>query len=116
LVFDFVITYRKGSKNTRADVLSRRQDYTGKPTERPRVILKEIKDSMEYNYKLLAIIAVIKSKELEIQIKNIYAKNKCTTRILKELTKGFRVDQQGLFWFKGLVYVPAKIRKEFARE
>jgi hypothetical protein len=47
---------------------------------------------MEYNHKLLVIIVVIENKELEIWIKNIYAKDKYIIRILKELTERFRVD------------------------
>jgi hypothetical protein len=47
---------------------------------------------MEYNHKLLVTIVIIENKELEIQIKNLYAENKCVTRILKELTEGFRVN------------------------
>jgi hypothetical protein len=71
---------------------------------------------MKYNHKLLVIIAVIENKELEIQIKSVYTKNECTTRVLKKLTERFRVNQQKLFRFKSLVYIPTKIQKEFARE
>ena len=46
-------------------MLSRRQDYLGKPTERPRAILKNGEKGIEYNYELLATILVVEDKDLE---------------------------------------------------
>jgi hypothetical protein len=37
-----MITYYKGSKNVRADALSRRTNYISLKEERPRAILKKI--------------------------------------------------------------------------
>ena len=114
--YNFTITYRKGSENARADALSRRQDYSGKPTERPRAILKEADNGLEYNHELLATISVVEDTQLEERIKEAYTKDECAARVLKEPTPDFTVDQQGLLRFKGLVYIPSRIRQEFVRE
>ena len=114
--YNFVINYRKGSENARADALSRRQDYAGGSTERPRAILKDNGDGMTYNHELLATISVVEDTELEQRIKNAYTKDECASRVLKEPTDGFAIDLQGLLRFKGLVYIPSGIRKQFVRE
>jgi hypothetical protein len=111
-----VINYYKGSKNTRADTLSRRQDYTSGSTKRPRVILKNVGDGITYNYKLLATILIVEDTELEQRIKNIYTKDKCASRVLKELIAEFVIDLQSLLRFKGLVYILSGIRKQFVQE
>lgn len=80
-------------ENVRADALSRRQDYSGKPTERPRAILKENEDGMEYNHELLAIISVFEDIELEKRIKKEYPTDECALRVLKEPTSKFSIDQ-----------------------
>ncbi|TVY55671.1 Transposon Tf2-11 polyprotein [Lachnellula suecica] len=99
-------TVQKGSKNAQANVLSRQKEYSRKPTERPRAILKTTDEGMEYNHELLATIA----------IKDAYTEDECATRILKEPTNEFRIDQQGLLRFKGLVYIPSKMRRGFVKE
>ncbi len=116
MAYNFTIIYRKGSKNTRVDALSKRQDYSGKPTERPQAILKEGDKGIEYNHELLATILVVKDNELEKRLKNAYAGDVVATSILKQQTEQFTLDKQGLVRFKGLVYVLALIRKELVRE
>jgi hypothetical protein len=113
--YNFVITYRKGSENARADALSRRQDYSGKPTERPRAILKTSDKGMEYNHELLATISVVEDTQLEKEIKNAYAADENARRVLKEPTTDFLVDQQGILRFKGLVYIPTRMRQDFVQ-
>lgn len=114
--YNFIISYRKGSGNARADALSRRQDYTGKPTERHRAILRTNGNGMEYNHELLATISIVEDTELEKRIKKAYTTDECALRILQEPTTEFTIDQQKLLRFKGLVYIPSGMRKEFVRE
>lgn len=71
---------------------------------------------MEYNYKLLATILVVEDIQLEQQIKKAYLIDEYTLRVLRELTAEFAIDQQKLLRFKGLVYIPSGIRKEFIQE
>lgn len=110
------ITYRKGSENARADALSRRQDYSGKPTERPRAILKETQGGLEYNHELLATLAVLEDNELAQQIKAAYPRDECAARVLATQTQDFTVDNDGILRFKGLVYIPSRMRKTFVEQ
>jgi hypothetical protein len=71
---------------------------------------------MIYNYKLLATISIVEDTELEQRIKNVYTKDECASRVLKELIVEFVIDLQGLLRFKGLVYILSSIRKQFVRE
>jgi len=88
----------------------------GKSTERLRVILKIGANELKYNHKLFAILAVIKNNKLVKLIKHAYQTNKCATRILQSPTKDFAQDETGIFYFKGLVYIPSKIRQYFVKE
>ncbi len=65
MAYNFTIIYKKGLENARANALSKRQDYSGKPIERPQAILKEGERGIEYNHKLLATILVVEDNKLE---------------------------------------------------
>jgi hypothetical protein len=67
-----MILYRKGSKNAKADVLSRREDYIGKTIKRPKAILRQGKNGLKYNYKILATILVVKNNKLIEKIRGTY--------------------------------------------
>ncbi len=84
MAYNFTITYRKGSENARADALSKRQDYSGKPTERLRAILKEGDKGIEYNHELLATISVVENDKLEKRLKNAYIGDTVAPSILKQ--------------------------------
>lgn len=114
--YNLIITYRKGTENARADALSRRQDYTGKPTERPRAILRKTQQGLEYNHELLATISVVEDTTLEERIKDAYAKDERAQAVLKEPTTDFLPDYQGLLRYKGLVYIPASMTRQFTTE
>ncbi len=114
--YNFTIIYRKGSENARADALSRRQDYSRKPTKRLRAILKEGDKGIEYNHELLATILVVEDDELEKRLKNAYTGDAVAPSILKQQTEHFTLDEQGLIRFKGLIYILALMRKELVRE
>ena len=66
--YNFTITYRKGSENARADALSRRQDYSRKPMERPRQVLKETEQGLEYNHEVLATISIMEDEGFITQL------------------------------------------------
>ena len=113
---DLRITYRKGTDNTRADALSRRQDYAGGHTERPRAIFKAGEKGLEYNHELLATISVVEDTRLEKQIKANYVNDSFAVTIMKKLGDDFMIDNQGILRFRGLVYIPAGVREQFVRE
>lgn len=113
--YNFTITYRKGSENARADALSRRTDYVGPKEERPRAILKETDNGMQYN-ELLATIAVVEDTELEKKLKDAYTTDECAKRVLQKVEGNFNIDEQGLIRFKGLVYIPNQMRRLLVAE
>ena len=113
--YNFVIIYRKGSENARADALSRRTDYVGPKQERPRAILKQTDAGLEYN-ELLATIAIVEDTELAKRLKNAYATDEYAKRVLEKTEGDFAIDEQGLIRFKGLVYVPNKMRRPLTQE
>jgi hypothetical protein len=71
-IYNFAILYRKGSKNAKADALSRREDYISKTVKRPKAILRQGKNGLKYNYEILATILVVENKELIKRIKGTY--------------------------------------------
>jgi hypothetical protein len=115
-IYNFSISYKKGSENAKADALSRQKDYIGKTVEQLYTILKEGKNSLEYNYKLLATISVVENNKLVRRIKDVYTEDKCALRIFKEPTKEFNKDQQELLQFNRLVYILTKMRRAFIQE
>jgi hypothetical protein len=113
--YNFVIAYRKGSENARADALSRRTDYVGPKEERPRAILKETDAGIQYN-ELLATISIVEDTELEERLKKAYATDECAKRVLNKVDGDFAIDEQGLIRYKGLVYVPSQMRRPLVQE
>lgn len=95
-IYNFVIIYKKGSENARADTLSRRGDYIGKTVDRPQTIFQKGKYSLECKYELLAIVSIIKNNELANRIKLGYTTDEYAARILKNPTEAFKPDLQRL--------------------
>jgi hypothetical protein len=58
LLYNFKITYQKGSENSRADTFSQQTDYPRYKVEKEKAIFKQEKDSLVYNYKLATISIV----------------------------------------------------------
>jgi hypothetical protein len=90
-----MISYYKGSKNARADALSRRTDYVSLKEERPRAILKKTDTGMQYN-ELLATIAIVEDTELKKRLKDAYAIDECAKRTLNKVKGNFSINEQGL--------------------
>jgi hypothetical protein len=87
-----MITYPKGSKNVRADALSRRTNYISLKEERPRVILKKTDVEIQYN-ELLAIIAIIEDTELKQRLKNAYVTDKIAKQTLNKVKGNFSINK-----------------------
>ncbi|KFY92769.1 hypothetical protein V498_04769, partial [Pseudogymnoascus sp. VKM F-4517 (FW-2822)] len=104
--YNFTITYRKGSKNARADALSQRTNYIGPKQERPRAILKKTDAGIQYN-ELLATILIVEDTELKKRLKNAYATDECAKRVLNKVDSNFAINEQGLIQYKGLVFKEA---------
>ena len=70
---------------------------------------------MQYN-ELLATIAIVKDMELEQRLKDAYAIDECVKRVLDKINGDFSINEQGLIWYKGLVYVLSKMRCPLVQE
>jgi hypothetical protein len=70
---------------------------------------------MQYN-ELLATIAVVEEPELEERLKNAYSTDECAKRVLNKVEGDFAIDKQKLIRYKGLVYVPNKMRRPLVQE
>ncbi len=75
--YNFVIIYRKESKNDKTNVLSRRSNYFDKKNNQDEVILKNENDEIIFNQKyLMTIISTNKKLSLLNQIHDVTKKNK----------------------------------------
>ena len=62
--YDFRITYREGSKNAKADALSRRPDYIeGELIKTPTMLRENADGSLEFNY--IQVAATYSAKDTE---------------------------------------------------
>lgn len=113
--YDFVIIYRPGSKNTKADALSRRPDYIPQGCE----------DTSAQSWPLLSQNQFIKLHsigtatetitELELEIRDACLKEHTTSGIIKALVSeskdahltNYSLSSQGLLLFQGLIVIPS---------
>jgi Integrase zinc binding domain len=119
--YNFRIAYKKGTKNAKADALSRRLDFIGKE-DRTETLLKEGEDSLEYSSEIATIYKVIKDPTTKQRIWNVYkgdAKAQMAKLQKYKENRGkpkFVLNETGLIRFKEIVYLLEKIRKEFVKE
>ena len=72
--YNFRIAYRKGTKNAKADALSRRSDFISK-TDRKEALLKEGENSLEYSSEIATVYEVIKDLAIKQRIKDMYLRD-----------------------------------------
>jgi RNase H-like domain found in reverse transcriptase/Reverse transcriptase (RNA-dependent DNA polymerase)/Integrase zinc binding domain/Chromo (CHRromatin Organisation MOdifier) domain/Retrotransposon gag protein len=119
--YNFKITYRKGTENARADALSRRSDFMGK-TDRKETLLKEGDGGLEYSGEIATIFEVVEDPTIEQRIKDAYPGDAGARRAKQQKREAnggkptFAPDETGLIRFRGVVYLPERIRKEFTKE
>jgi hypothetical protein len=121
--FNFVIQYRPGKENTKADLLLRRADYfpkgaeAGMRTQLPLICLEQWKGPQEGEEEKKGVIAVLAEAEpytlelqLEADIKEVYeGDKKCCQGLLKAgKSQGgdFNIDKRRLLLHRELIYVP----------
>jgi hypothetical protein len=121
--FNFRISYRKGSENTRADALSRRADYMENREAVSHAIFQRNPDGeLENNHATIAATFRIENTERVQRIRTAYEKDEITKAWLKELPSSlpedpsFTTTPEGLLLFNGLVYVPSGLRAEIVIE
>ena len=113
--YNFRITYRRGSKNARADALSRRTDYIGK-TVRKETLFREGDDYLEYQGEIAATLTVIEDDTIERKIKEAYPRDARATKAMLGDSNTFYMDDDGIIRFRGVVYLPARLREEFVKQ
>jgi hypothetical protein len=113
--YNFRISYRKGTENARADALSRRTDFMGK-TERKEALLKEGTDGLEYSGEIAMVYAVVEDPTIEQRIKDAYPGDSGARRALRDDSELFKPDEQGIIRYKGAIYLPEGVRKQFTKE
>ena len=74
LQYNFQIFYWKGSKNTRANALSRQQKYKGYKKEKSQAILKEENKYLIYTHEI-ATIAILEDCFWKAKIKKAYVRD-----------------------------------------
>jgi hypothetical protein len=112
--FNFVIKYRKGSENERADALSRKGEYMREVPKHFGTILQETDEGLVYNRKTVAVTLIQELGGVEKEIKQAYAKDTTAQRILGDLAShpSFEV-REGLLLFHGLIYLPETLRTDY---
>ena len=103
LQYNFQIFYQKGFENTKADTLSRQQEYKGYKKERPQAILKKENRYLTYTHEI-ATIVIFEDYFQKARIKEVYTKDPFVEK--QEEGENCTKDSQGLCRFKGLVYIP----------
>jgi hypothetical protein len=69
--YNFRIVYQKGTKNAKADALSKCLDFISKE-DKTKTLLKEGRDSLKYSSKVVVIYKVIEDPTIKQQIQNVY--------------------------------------------
>jgi hypothetical protein len=107
--------YKKGNKNRRADILSRRADYICSKPEPSYTIFDIQGDTIVYNCPEINTISLETNNKTELQaICKVYPRDTAVQQILKNLEeyKIYRITTEGTILFKEQVYIPKIIRNQ----
>ena len=111
--YNFLIKYRKGIENGKADSLSRRSDYQGSAEAKTRAILaQEPNGNLTFNRQIASTIQVERS-ELDEEIKRASTKDSFVLAAIEDKNPDYR---EGYLWFKDRIYLPVKIRNTVLEE
>ena len=108
--YNFVIRYRKGSENGRADALSRREDYMSALENKDHKILREDPDGLRYAGRIMATAYTNNAenqRDLLADIRKAQSTDKVVQQLIQqaETTNEISINQ-GLVLFQGKIYVP----------
>src|SRR5271168_2223377 len=124
------IHHRKGIENRMADALSRQQEYDIHSQKVAAILKSEggtlvpsatevtiVDDEEVPHEELMATIAMVEPEEFVNNLKEGYQKDTFAKEILKgQEDEDFQVDEQGLIRFKGLLFIPNSLAKNFIKE
>ena len=110
-----MIKYRKGSENGRADVLSRKLEYSQDIPKNEATILQVNKDGLRL-YQRTITMALKVQNDGHLEITEAQQKDTLAQRVLKDPQSYPSFDiRNGLLCFKGLIYLPETIRNEYVQ-
>jgi transposase InsO family protein len=114
--YDFKIIHCKGSENGQADALSRRPDYEiqGKTVE-PAILKKAENGSIIYNHHTLAATTEIIQHPIVTRLIEATRIDPTIQEIIKDHNDKITIDNTGLVYFHGLIYVPRDLRDEIIK-
>ena len=111
------IHYRKGSENTRADGLSRREDYMkGEPKKGIQLLLKNADGTLQVNK--IAATSVIEMNQLSKAIRKAQGKDRFCQEQLSHMydsTPDEFDEKDGILQFQGRDFIPASLRETVLR-
>jgi hypothetical protein len=82
-IYNFRILYIKGIENTRADILSRKEEYQEEGKTELYIIFCREDNSLVFNSAQLATIILLRDNYLEKQIQRYYKNDSTTKRVLE---------------------------------
>jgi transposase InsO family protein len=114
--YDFKIIHCKGSENGQADALSRRPDYEirGKTIE-PAILRKTEDGSIIYNHHILAATMEVIEDPIITKLIEATKSDKTIQEMIKVDNDNITTDDNGLVYFRGLIYVPKTLREEIIK-
>jgi hypothetical protein len=107
--------YKKGNKNSRADILSRRADYIYSKPEPSYTIFDIQGNTIVYNCPEINIISIETNNKTELQaICKVYPRDTAVQQILKNLEeyKIYRITTEGTILFEKQVYILKNIKNQ----
>lgn len=115
--YNFRIKHIAGEKNVRADALSRRLGEKGTENEplRSKAFFRAEGNSLLFNSPAVSIIQKIENS-ITNEFKKAYDKDSIAKQQRQELQEGFSWGPQQVLLYKGRIYIPTGIRKEFIAE
>jgi hypothetical protein len=117
-VYNFEILYKKGNKNSRADILSRKADYVCSKPEPSYTIFDIQGNTMVYNCPEINMVSIETNNKTELQaICKAYPGDTAVQRILKNLEeyKIYRITTEGTILFEERVYILKNIKNQVVR-
>ncbi|BAE56502.1 unnamed protein product [Aspergillus oryzae RIB40] len=115
--YDFRIEHCKGSENGQADALSRRPDHEIKGKTIETAILKQHEDgSIGYNKQTLAAVTVEIKDPTRHLIAKANKKDEALTQKLEASDDLFTKDEDGIVYYRNLIWVPQKLRNMIIQE
>jgi hypothetical protein len=107
--FKFKIHYRKGSENARADAMSRREDYI-KGEQKPGVQVMVQNSDRTLQINGIAATSGISNQQILESIKEALPGDSFAKTVMASQDEhpSFELED-GLLYFEGLIYVPARV-------